>query len=89
MTEKRKYGKEIRTVQRIGGSLMISLPRGYVKAHDVKKGDQIEIDYDTEFRGRLVDTERIKEEFMRRRVSEPKRETKKEVKAGDARESHE
>jgi len=47
---------------------MISLPKGYVKVHNIKKGDQVEICYNTEFRGKLIDVEQIKKEFERRHM---------------------
>jgi len=43
MSKKKKLGKIARIVKvhEIGGSLMVTLPAEFVKAHSIKKGDEI------------------------------------------------
>lgn len=37
------YGDEIRTITRVGNSLMVALPRHYLERLNLKKGDEVSI----------------------------------------------
>ncbi len=41
--KKRKVTAETRKVIRLGGSLVITLPDSFVKAHDIKEGDDLPV----------------------------------------------
>lgn len=60
MSEERKYGKSLRRVVQIGESLGITLPKDYVKKLGLKKGDVVELLFDTSLKGEEI------EEFFKR-----------------------
>jgi antitoxin component of MazEF toxin-antitoxin module len=58
-----KVGKHIRKVIPAGGSLAITLPADYVKAHDIKAGDKIELTYNDVFLGKPIKLEVLSEKL--------------------------
>lgn len=43
MSEHKLLGKDIRKVIPVGDSLAITIPKEYVQAHSIKKGDSMEV----------------------------------------------
>lgn len=68
MKEKKKivYGKDIRRALKLGRSIAVTLPRGFVKAHNIKPGDMFEVPYNKELHLKPISTDEIKEYFKRR-----------------------
>jgi len=67
-------------VKRVGGSLMIKLPRGYVEAHDIKEGDIVGIMANADLV--IVANEKDKDKLYRqitKSVEEKKRKLLKEL----------
>lgn len=62
--------KDVRKVIPVGGSLAITLPAEYVKAHDIKPGDKIELTYNKVFLGEPIKTEVVKEKLIKAKEEE-------------------
>jgi len=42
----KSIGKDVRTLFKLGRSLVMTIPEAYVKAHNLKPGDKVEVFYD-------------------------------------------
>jgi antitoxin component of MazEF toxin-antitoxin module len=42
---KKYLGKDIRKIIRVGGSAAVTLPKEYLKAHNLKLGDKVEMNF--------------------------------------------
>jgi len=58
-------GKDVRKVIPVGGSLAITLPSEYVKTHNIKSGDRIELEYNEVFLGKPVKTEDLHQKLSK------------------------
>jgi antitoxin component of MazEF toxin-antitoxin module len=73
MTEEQEMvSKDIRKLIRLGQSLYVSLPKEYVEAHKLKKGDKVEILFDE-----IIYIEPVKEGKLADVVKKIKEATKK------------
>lgn len=61
MTKHQILSKDVRKVIPVGGSLAITLPADYVKAHNIKPGDKIELTYNEVFLGEPIRMKLLKE----------------------------
>ncbi|MBW2672036.1 MAG: AbrB/MazE/SpoVT family DNA-binding domain-containing protein [Deltaproteobacteria bacterium] len=70
LKKKKVLGKDVRTIMRVGGSLVISIPQEYIEAHGLEKGDKMTIFYDDILHVEPVTKEEILEKI--RRIEEGK-----------------
>ncbi|GEM_PF-4590483 len=60
---RRALGKVVRKVIPAGGSLAVTLPTDYVRAHGIKPGDRIELTYNHVFVGKPIKPEELEEKL--------------------------
>ena len=59
--KKEEVNEDIRTVFKVGGSLVFAIPQEYIKAHNIKPGDKIRIFFDDFLHAKPVEKEKITE----------------------------
>ena len=57
MEEEEEVDEEIKTVFKVGGSLVFTIPQKYIKAHKIKPGDKIRIFFDDFLHARPIEKE--------------------------------
>jgi len=57
--EEKILGKAVRVLMKIGGSLVIAVPKDYIKAHGLKKGDRMTLFYNDVLHAEPVTKEEI------------------------------